>query len=165
MPPLTSVGKTGAVIGENGLFIVLIAMLGDKIPPEYLVYIHTGVLVLKAYYLHWQNPPDRVRRVVETIESVISHKTGDRIMPITTEDRITAAAQRIFDSIATTKKYSREGIQSMLTEEITKPEEQVFSDALAKLSPLEKLVIQSRLAEGDAAEANEQAAAKISTGV
>jgi hypothetical protein len=62
----TQLGKASSILGENAGFLVLIALCGNKIPPEYLITVHALIMAAKGVYLRFCNHA----AVHETLEKI-----------------------------------------------------------------------------------------------
>lgn len=142
---LNRLGKTGAVVGENGLLIALLAIFGKNLPPETLIGIHTALMFLKSIYLHYQTPPTRVGSA-QKAETLLQPILGDLSM-LTERDKAAHAAVRIYEELAAKKAILPAArIADVIIEEMSKTDDDYYNQALGKLSPIEKKVLEERLA-------------------
>jgi hypothetical protein len=75
-------GKAGSILSENAGFMILIALAGNKIPPEYLFILHTLIMSIKGVYLQFKNPISR-HDILEKIANLLV--TQEKVVIVTKE--------------------------------------------------------------------------------
>jgi hypothetical protein len=128
---LTRLGKTSAVVGENGILIALLALLGKYITPDQLIAIHSFIVLLKSTYLHYKASPDpNVEQKALDISSEVEDISA------------TSARKIIAMSKANGGKVTSQQISNIIQNEFYSGLTNVVASALSKLSDLEREAIE-----------------------